>query len=451
MTTPDSGDLLTKTIKRLLRRRSYSHLRKIVNRAHPVDLARVFRSLRLAEQLTLFNLMNYPAGRGTLLTKLDEDDLRQFTAALPLADLIAVVEQIPADDLADLVDYLPEDIGRQVLAGIQKESSEEVGDLLQYDRESAGGIMATDFLTLPETATVREAIARIRQEHQNVETTFYLYVTDEEQRLCGVCSLRALVTAKPDTALSALITRDIFAVQTDTDQEEVAHIVSRYDLLAVPVVDADRRVVGIVTVDDVIDIIRDEATEDILKMAGVGEDYIETKSILSSIRIRLPWLLATCGGGVAATLIIGHFESTLEQLIFLAAFIPVIMGMGGNIGTQSATIVVRGLATESIQMHRLGKVVLKETAVGFLLGFVYGVLLGAVAHLGYQMWQLGVLVALAVVFTMTMAAVVGALLPMSFARLKIDPAVATGPFVTTSIDILSISFYFYLARWLFKI
>ncbi len=449
--TPDTGDILARTIKRLLRRRSYSHLRKIVNRAQPVDLARIFASLSLTEQQSLYDLINTATDRGTLLAKLDKDDLRQFTTAIPLTELIAVLEQVPADDLADLVEHLPEDIGERVLAGMQKQSSEEVGDLLQYDAKTAGGIMATDFFALPETTTVREAIQRIQQEHHKVETTFYLYVTDRHERLCGVCSLRVLVSAQPQTALRAVMNRETYSVSTDTDQEEVARIVSRYDLLAVPVVDADQRVVGIVTVDDVIDIIRDEATEDILKMAGAGEDFVETKSIFSSIRIRLPWLLATCGGGVAATLIIGYFESTLEQLIFLAAFIPVIMGMGGNIGTQSATIVVRGLATENIQVHRLGHVVLKETAVGFLLGFAYGVLLGAVAHIGYQMWQLGLLVALAVVFTMTMAAVVGALLPMTFARFKIDPAVATGPFVTTSIDILSISFYFYLARWLFRI
>jgi magnesium transporter len=451
MITHDMGDILTKTIKRLLRRRSDTHLRKIINRAHPVDLARIFSSLSLSEQLKLYELIDDPVNQGTLLTKLDRDDLRQFTATLPLNDLIAAVEHVPADDLADLVEGLPEDIGRKVLEGMQRKSSEEVGDLLQYDGKTAGGIMATDFIALPLTTTVREAIRKIQKEHQSVETAFYLYVTDRQQRLCGVCSLRELVTAKPDTALSNLMIRETFSVTTDTDQEDVARIVSRYDLLAVPVVDADQKMVGIVTVDDVIDIIRDEATEDILKMAGAGEDFVETKSVFSSIRIRLPWLLATCGGGIAATLIIGHFESTLKQLVFLAAFIPVIMGMGGNIGTQSATIVVRGLAMESIQIHRLGSVVLKETAVGFLLGFVYGVLLGAIAHIGYQMWQLGLLVALAVVFTMTMAAVVGALLPMTFARFKIDPAVATGPFVTTSIDILSISFYFYLARWLFRI
>jgi magnesium transporter len=263
--------------------------------------------------------------------------------------------------------------------------------------------------------------------------------------------LRELVTAKAETPLSAIVNRDTFSVSTETDQEEVARIVSRYDLLAIPVVDSDGCMVGIVTVDDVIDIVRDEATEDILKMAGAGEDFVETKSIASSIRIRLPWLLASCGGGVAATLIIGYFDATLQELIFLAAFIPVIMGMGGNIGTQSATIVVRGLATDRLQAHQLGAVVLKEMAVGFLLGFSYGLLLGVVAHIGYQLWLLGLLVALAVVFTMTMAAMVGSLLPMIFDRMRIDPAVATGPFVTTAIDILSITFYFYMARWLFQI
>ena len=449
--TLDTHNILAKTIRRLLRRRSYSHLRKLVNRAHPVDLARSFTALGLKEQLKLYDLIDDPAGRGVLLAKLDVNVLHPFAAAIPLQDLIAASEHLAADDLADLVENLPPDIGRQFLEGLQRECSEGVGDLLQYDRKTAGGIMATEFIALPETTTVRAAIALIQAKHRNVETAFYLYVVGPDRRLRGVCSLRALVTAKPDTALSALMTQETFWVSTDTDQEEVARVVSRYNLLAVPVVDADQRMVGIVTVDDVIDIIRDEATEDILKMAGAGEDFIETKSVLSSIRIRLPWLLATCGGGIAATLIIGHFESTLEKMVYLAAFIPVIMGMGGNIGTQSATIVVRGLATENIQIHRLGSVVLKETAVGFLLGFVYGVLLGVLAQFGYQIWQLALLVALAVVFTMTMAAVVGALLPMTFARFKIDPAVATGPFVTTSIDILSISFYFYLARWLFRL
>jgi len=221
--------------------------------------------------------------------------------------------------------------------------------------------------------------------------------------------------------------------------------VARYDILAVPVVNENNHLVGIVTVDDVIDIFREEATEDILKMAGVGEEFVETKSIFKSTRIRLPWLFASCLGGIFAFYVIGRFEESLSKLTYLAAFIPVIMGMGGNIGTQSSTIVVRGLATGRIQIRDLWSVVGKELTVGFILGLVYGTLIGSVAQLQYSTFLLAVAVCLAVICSMSVAALVGSCVPMLFARLNIDPAVATGPFVTTAIDIISVYFYFTIA------
>ena len=244
---------------------------------------------------------------------------------------------------------------------------------------------------------------------------------------------------------------DVFSVQTDMDQEEGARIVARYDILAVPVVDGTNRLVGIVTVDDVIDIIRKEATEDILKMAGAGEEFVETKSILKSTRIRLPWLFASCAGGIIAFFIIGKFEDSLLKFAYLAAFIPVIMGMGGNIGTQSSTIVVRGLATGRLNVRDIWTVVLKELTIGALLGTVYGLLIGSVAQFRYSMLALALAVALAVISSMSIAALVGSLVPMGFARVNIDPAVATGPFVTTAIDIISLSFYFVIATTLLGI
>ena len=244
---------------------------------------------------------------------------------------------------------------------------------------------------------------------------------------------------------------DVFSVQTDMDQEEGARIVARYDILAVPVVDGTNRLVGIVTVDDVIDIIRKEATEDILKMAGAGEEFVETKSILKSTRIRLPWLFASCAGGIIAFFIIGKFEDSLLKFAYLAAFIPVIMGMGGNIGTQSSTIVVRGLATGRLNVRDIWTVVLKELTIGAILGTVYGLLIGSVAQFRYSMLALALAVALAVISSMSIAALVGSLVPMGFARVNIDPAVATGPFVTTAIDIISLSFYFVIATTLLGI
>jgi len=231
----------------------------------------------------------------------------------------------------------------------------------------------------------------------------------------------------------------------------VAKLVARYDILAVPVVDGANRLVGIVTVDDVIDILRKEATEDILKMAGAGEEFVETKSILKSTRIRLPWLFASCLGGIFAFFIIGEFESSLSKIAYLAAFIPVIMGMGGNIGTQSSTIVVRGLATGRINVREIWPVVFKELTIGVILGLVYGLLIGSVAQFNYGLEALAISVALAVICSMSVAALVGSLVPMGFARINIDPAVATGPLVTTSIDIISVFFYFLIATTLLGI
>jgi magnesium transporter len=311
--------------------------------------------------------------------------------------------------------------------------------------------MIPDFIALREDMTAGEAIQSLQTEHQKVEMPFYLYVVNEYGNLVGVSSLRQLVVVPPETQLKDLMATDVFAVKTDTDQEEVARIVARYDILAVPVVDDTNKLVGIVTVDDVIDIIKQEATEDMLKMAGVGEESVETKSILKSTRIRLPWLFASCIGGVIAFFVIGHFETSLKKLAYLAAFIPVIMGMGGNIGTQSSTIVVRGLATGRLNIRELWPVVSKELAIGVILGLVYGLIIGLVAHMRYGILPLAFSVCSSVICSMSVAALVGSMVPMVFARMDVDPAVATGPFVTTAIDILSVFFYFVIATSLLKI
>jgi len=334
---------------------------------------------------------------------------------------------------------------------MKAEDSEEVEGLLRYDDDTAGGIMNPDFVALDMEITARQAIESLQQEHSEVEMPFYLYGVDNHGRLAGVSSLRQLVVVQPDTRLKEFIATDVVSVRTDMDQEEVAKIVARYDFLAVPVVDDQNTLVGIVTVDDVIDIFRREATEDILKMAGAGEQFVETQTVLRSTRIRLPWLFASCLGGILAFYVISHFEGSLAKVAYLAAFIPVIMGMGGNIGTQSSTIVVRGLATGRYSLRDTGGVVAKELAVGFILGCLYGGIIGIVAQLQYDVMALGISVGLAVLSSMSVAALVGSLVPMGFARVNIDPAVATGPFVTTAIDIISVFLYFKIATVLLKL
>ncbi len=441
----ERNKILVDSIKRLMRRGAITHMRKIVNKTHAADLSVVFRSLSLNSQRKLFNMIDDVEKKGILLSELDKDTLLDLIEGLDIDLLVNILQYMQTDDVADLIGKLPLEKSDAILERMEKKESDEVEELLRYDDDTAGGIMVPEFIALNQDMTAKEAIESIQTEHQDVEMPFYLYVEDEYGSLVGVISLRQLVVVAPATPLKDFMTTDVISVQTSVDQEEVAKIVARYDILAVPVVDEKRHLVGIVTVDDVIDIFRQEATEDILKMAGVGEEFVETKSIMRSTRIRLPWLFASCFGGIVAFYVIGRFEESLIRFTYLAAFIPVIMGMGGNIGTQSSTIVVRGLATGRLNIRDLWPVVFKELSIGLILGLVYGIIIGMVAQIQYSREALAVSVCLAVVSSMSIAALVGSLVPMVFARLHIDPAVATGPFVTTAIDIISVLFYFEIA------
>jgi magnesium transporter len=444
--------ILVESVKRLLRRDATTRLRKIAKKTHAADLSSVFPSLSVPNQRRLFNLIDEIGIKGEIFSNVDEDTFLNLIEGMNLDEMVEILDLMPKDDVADLLGQLPVEKSDAILEMMKKEGSEEVEGLLHYGDDTAGGIMVPDFIALREDITAREAIESLQEEHIDVEMPFYLYVVDSNGKLIGVSSLRQLVVVPPNTPLKDFMTTDVFAVKTDMDQEEVAKIVARYDILAVPVVDDTNELVGIVTVDDVIDIIREEATEDILKMAGVsGEEFVETQSVIRSTRIRLPWLFASCLGGIIAFFIIGHFEGSLKKLAYLAAFIPIIMGMGGNIGTQTSTIVVRGLATGRLNIRDTWPVVFKELMVGFILGAVYGLLIGTVAHLRYSTAMVAVSVALAVISSMAVAALVGSIVPMGFARINVDPAVATGPFVTTAIDIVSVYFYFQIATYLLGI
>lgn len=447
----DPNRILVDSIKRLLRRGAVVNLKKIVNKTHAADLSLVFRHLPLNQQRQLFEMIVDVEQKGMLLSRLDEDIFLDLIEDVDLDDMVDIIENMPTDDAADLIQGLPDEKSAAILEKMKGEGLQEVEDLLRYDDETAGGIMIPDFIAVKQDLTAKQAIESIQRDQAEVEMPFYLYVVDDFGRLVGVSSLRQLVVVAPETLLKDFMTTDVFSVEPEMDQEKVAKIVARYDILAVPVVDMNHRLVGIVTVDDVIDIFRSEATEDILKMAGAGEEFVETKSILKSTRIRLPWLFASCIGGIVAFFVIGKFEVALTKFAYLAAFIPVIMGMGGNIGTQSSTIVVRGLATGRLNIADLWKVVAKEFSIGFILGVIYALLIGSVAHVQFDTLRLALAVGLAVLSSMSVAALVGSLVPMVFARINIDPAVATGPFVTTAIDIISVYFYFQIATLLLGI
>jgi magnesium transporter len=448
----DRSRILIETITRLLHRGALDRLKKVIGKAHGADLIPVFRSLSVSNQVKLFNLIDDPEIKGFVISELDEDIIHAIIDDLTIEELVHIMDQMPDDDRAALIKMLPEEKAETVLEIMKKKGSEDVEGLLLYAEDTAGSIMTTDFMASKEDMTAKQVIELLQShEYKDIEMPFYVYVVDDHDHLVGVSSIRQLVLVPPDTPLNRFMAKDVIFVTTDTDQEEVARIVARYNFLAVPVVDEEKRIVGIVTVDDVIDVIREEATEDILKMAGLGEEFTETKSIVGSTRIRFPWLFLSFLGGIVSIFVIAHFQQGISKVAYLAAFIPIIMGMGGNIGIQSSTIVVRGIATGRIEIHRLWRVVSKELVVGLILGFVYAIILGAFAHFKYGVSALALSVGLGVLSSMAMAAFVGSFLPMIFARMHIDPAVATGPFVTSSIDILSISIYFQVATLLLGI
>ncbi|CCK80386.1 MULTISPECIES: magnesium transporter [Desulfobacula] len=447
--------ILTASLKRLLRRGATKQLLNILKKTHMADLSTAFKELSADNRERLFRLMNDPEQIGLLFSMLDENIFLEFVKNVELSKLVDIFDHMPSDDAASLLNLLDEELSDQILSKMQKEESDNVEQLMSYGEDTAGSLMVTDFIALEEDMGAKQVIEALQNKYLDVEMPFYIYVVDEYGKLVGVSSLRQLVVVHPQLPLKEFMAKDLVSVKPYTDREEVARLVSRYDYLAVPVVDNDNRIVGIVTVDDVIDILHEAADEDILKMAGVGEEYIETQTVFRGTRIRLPWLFASFLGGVAAFFIIGGFEENLVKFTSLAAFIPVIMGMGGNIGTQSSTIVVRGIATGRINLQDFFKVVSKELAVGVILGVIYGVFIGVIAKLTFASepfsLPLAFSVGLAIISSMSIAALVGSMVPLIFERLNIDPAVATGPFVTTSIDIVSVYCYFTIAGHLLNL
>jgi len=445
--------LLTfESLQRLLRRNAVANVKKILLKIHPNDIAHIFRYFNEQERDSLFNIVTEDLDKATeILSEVDINEGARLLTKLDKEKAFHILQKLSPDDAADIIGNMPEEVREEMLQLMKKEDSADVEALLSYNKETAGGIMTPYYFALNEMITAKEAIEAI-QNAQDAEMVFYLYVVDERNHLVGVISLRQLITIPSDTRLKKIMNTDVISVRAELDQEEVARIVSRYNLLAIPVVDEENKLAGIITVDDVIDVIREEATEDFLKMAGTGDEEIVNRSIFTSIKLRIPWMLITLVGvgGLGAALIT-RFETVLsssrilspKSVVAILAFLPAIMGTGGNVGTQSATIVVRGLATGRINVSQLWDIIFKEIRVGFLLGAIYGILLGALSLLiQNEFTLLGIIVGISVIISMTTAAFIGTFFPMILKRMGIDPAVATGPFVTTSMDILGILVYF---------
>ena len=434
--------LLLDATRRLIRRGAFPNLAKLLTKSHPADIAHLFRYLDLKDQRILFNLIEDAEKSAYVLAELDHSTGAQLLEQLDKETITEVLQEMSSDDAADIIGNMPQELADEILDIMHDEDSEEIEHLLQYDEDTAGGIMSTEIFSLDEDLTVKDAIEAIQQAG-DVEMVFYLYVVNEAGQLVGVLSLRQLLTVLPTKKLSEIMITDVLSVRTDVDQEEVARIVEKYNILAIPVVDEMNSLKGIITVDDIIDVIRQEATEDIYKMAGASEEeLLYGYKAFKIARLRLPWLLVNLFGGVATGYLMWVFKVTLKEVIALITFIPVITGMGGNVGGQSATIMVRGFATGRIDFTMLRQVFFKEVRVGMIMGSVCGFTVGLVAWFWHGNPYLGVVVGLAMVVAMTVAASMGVIAPAAFKRLGIDPAIASTPFVQTANDITGILIYF---------
>jgi magnesium transporter len=369
-------------------------------------------------------------------------------------EIAKLLQEIPSDDAAALIYYLPEELSREVLELMRRRESGQVESLLEYGEQTAGRIMNPQVFALSEDLTVGEAITAL-QSSRDVEMVFYLYVVDGRRHLVGVTSLRRLLLVSPETPLKRIMTPEVTSVRVDTDQEEVARQVASYNLLAVPVVDEENKLVGIVTVDDVIDVIKDEASEDLLRLAGVsGDDSIATPAA-ESLRKRLPWLAINLGTAFVAASVVALFEGTIQQVTALAIFMPIVAGMGGNAATQTLTVIVRALALGELSWDTARKALMKESLVGLGNGIALGIVAAAIAWLFKGEPMLGLLLGMAMVVNMFVAATAGTLVPLGLKALKVDPALASSVFITTFTDVVGFASFLGLAtvflRYLVKV
>ena len=446
----DRKQLLVNSLRRLVRRGATVHLRRILEKTRSEDLASAMEEFLGGEARGLFGmLLDDPQRAAEVVSAFDHARVGELFLGFEPSQLGPLFDHLAADDAADILADLPEELRNGILAGLTVEDSVDIEELMQYGPDTAGGIMNTDLFALDKEMTAREAIVAL-QENPDAEVVFYVYCINEEGTLVGVLSLRQLLLVAPATQLKEVMNSEVISVPVTMDQEKVASIVARYDLLAVPVIDDFNKLVGIATVDDVIDVLREEATEDMLKMAGVVEETAANQSALGSARVRLPWLLASVGGGLGAAFLIESFEVYLVKVTILAAFIPIVMGLGGNVGVQASTLVVRGLAMDQIDVKNLLPVLFSELRVATMIALVCsGLVAGAALLMGDGSMRLAGAVATSLFVVMSFGALLGTAVPMLSARLGIDPAVATGPILTTSIDLVGVFLYFLICiTWL---
>jgi magnesium transporter len=450
ITRNELQDLMRNKLQMLLEAGNLQEAKSILEPVQPADIAEAIEGLPEAMHALIFRLL--PKTEAIEVYEyLDYSVQQHLIAELKSQDVLDIVDKMSPDDRARLFDELPAKVVNRLLEQLSPAERAATAQLLGYEADTAGRIMTPELIYLKENFTVSQAIERIRSQANVSEIIYYLYVTDNARRLTGIVSLRELVVSQPEEKIGEVMTREVVFVYTDTDQEEVARLIQRYDFLAVPVVDKEQRLVGIVTVDDVIDILQRETTEDIYALGGGvqsdGDNYFQM-SLLQVAQKRVLWLFVLLFTNTVTGTIIKSQEDILKQVVILTAFIPLLTGTGGNVGAQSSTVVIRGMSTDEIRSMGVWQVIGREAIAGAFLGLMLGSIATIWAYFLQGRSEVALTVGTSLLAISVIASVSGSALPFLFRAFRLDPALMSAPFITTAVDVLGVLIYFNLARFI---
>ncbi|MEQ8999680.1 MAG: magnesium transporter [Coleofasciculus sp. B1-GNL1-01] len=441
-------ELVRTQLQMLLEQDNFQGAKQVLVPVQPVDIADAIEGLPDALQVIAFRLLS-KAEAIEVYEYLDSSVQQSLIEEFKRQEVLDIVDKMSPDDRVRLFDELPAKVVRRLLAQLSPQERQATAQLLGYEADTAGRIMTPEYISLKESLTLGETLERIRSLASTTETIYYVYVTDAERHLSGIVSLRDLVVSPPEQTLGEVMSRDAVCVHTDTDQEEVARLIQRYDFLAVPVVDREHRLVGIVTVDDVIDILERETTEDIYALGGgvqSGRDNYFQTNLITVARKRVVWLFVLLLTNSVTATIINSQADILQRVVALAAFIPLLTGTGGNVGAQSSTVVIRGLNTDEIRDMGSLQVIGREAMAGALLGTILGSVATVWAYLLRDDIFVAVAVGISLIAIAILASVAGSALPFLFRSLGLDPALMSAPFITTAVDVLGVLIYFNIAK-----
>jgi len=421
-------------VKALLESGRLSDVSALIEELHASDIGRIIAALEEEDAIRVFKLLE-PEDASQVLLEVDERRRKALISSITSEELIDVVHEMETDDAADVISELPVEDARQVLEGIDRHEALAVQKLLVYPEDTAGGKMQAELAAVHDTATVQEAIDEVRRKAHDIDNISNVFVVDREGRLTGAVPLDKLILADPLTPVITIANLEPFKVRTDMDQEEVAKLFQKYDLISVPVIDHNDHLVGRITVDDIVDVLEEEIFEDFYKMAGLNIESRALDPAIRSIKLRVPWLFLNLATAAISASVVKLFEGTIEQLVLLAVLMPIVAGMGGNAATQTITVIVRALALGELNFKNSRWVLMKEALVGLANGFLTGVVAGFIAYLLGANIMVGLLLFLAMTANMMIAGLIGSLIPLILKRFKVDPAISSSIFVTAATDI----------------